>query len=144
MATITNLLNAMQLPAGWWKKLVLFGLAAFFINVGVDHFVNPDFYLNIMPPSFPLHAEAVYISGFFEVVGGICLLIPRLRKIAGWGLVALLIAVYPANIYMAITPQAFPDIPVTLLYVRLAFQFVFFYWAYSVTRPAYNPAPQAG
>ncbi|MGB2154012.1 MAG: DoxX family protein [Porticoccaceae bacterium] len=144
MATITNLLNAMQLPAGWWKKLVLFGLAAFFINVGVDHFVNPDFYLNIMPPSFPLHAEAVYISGFFEVVGGISLLIPRLRKIAGWGLVALLIAVYPANIYMAITPQAFPDIPVTLLYVRLAFQFVFFYWAYSVTRPAYNPAPQAG
>lgn len=144
MATVTNLLNAMQLPAGWWKKLVLFGLAAFFINVGVDHFVNPDFYLNIMPPSFPLHAEAVYISGFFEVVGGISLLIPRLRKIAGWGLVALLIAVYPANIYMAITPQAFPDIPVTLLYVRLAFQFVFFYWAYSVTRPAYNPAPQAG
>ena len=144
MATITNLLNAMQLPAGWWKKLVLFGLSAFFINVGVDHFVNPDFYLNIMPPSFPLHAEAVYISGFFEVVGGISLLIPRLRKIAGWGLVALLIAVYPANIYMAITPQAFPDIPVTLLYVRLAFQFVFFYWAYSVTRPAYNPAPQAG
>ena len=143
MATITNLLNAMQLPAGWWKKLVMFGLAAFFINVGVDHFVNPDFYLNIMPPSFPLHAEAVYISGFFEVVGGISLLIPRLRKIAGWGLVALLIAVYPANIYMAITPQAFPDIPVTLLYVRLAFQFVFFYWAYSVTRPAYNPAPQA-
>ncbi|MGB1245302.1 MAG: DoxX family protein, partial [Porticoccaceae bacterium] len=128
----------------WWKKLVLFGLAAFFINVGVDHFVNPDFYLNIMPPSFPLHAEAVYISGFFEVVGGISLLIPRLRKIAGWGLVALLIAVYPANIYMAITPQAFPDIPVTLLYVRLAFQFVFFYWAYSVTRPAYNPAPLAG
>ena len=144
MATITNLLNAMQLPAGWWKKLVLFGLAAFFINVGVDHFVNPDFYLNIMQPSFQLHAEAVYISGFFEVVGGISLLIPRLRKIAGWGLVALLIAVYPANIYMAITPQAFPDIPVTLLYVRLAFQFVFFYWAYSVTRPAYNPAPQAG
>lgn len=144
MATITNLLNAMQLPAGWWKKMVLLGLAAFFINVGVDHFVNPDFYLNIMPPSFPLHAEAVYISGFFEVVGGISLLIPRLRKIAGWGLFALLIVVYPANIYMAITPQAFPDIPVTLLYVRLAFQFVFFYWAYSVTRPAYNPAPQAG
>ena len=143
MATITNLLNAMQLPAGWWKKLVLFGLAAFFINVGVDHFVNPDFYLNIMPPSFPLHAEAVYISGFFEVVGCISLLIPRLRKIAGWGLVALLIAVYPANIYMAINPQAFPDIPLALLYVRLAFQFLFFYWAYSVTKPAYNPVLQA-
>ena len=141
---LKKLSAAMQLPDAWWRKLLLLGLSVFFVNVGVDHFVNPDFYLNIMPPSFPLHAEAVYISGFFEVVGGISLLIPRLRKIAGWGLVALLIAVYPANIYMAITPQAFPDIPVTLLYVRLAFQFVFFYWAYSVTRPAYNPAPQAG
>jgi uncharacterized membrane protein len=81
----------------------------------------------------------VYISGLFEIIGGIAVLIPRLRKMAGWGLVALLVAVYPANIYMAITPQAFPDIPVALLYVRLALQFVFFYWAYSVTKPAYNP-----
>ena len=138
MADLTSLLEPLQLPAGWWQKLVLFGLAAFFINIGVDHFVNPDFYLAIMPPAFPLHAEAVYISGFFEVLGGVCVLIPRLRKIAGWGLVCLLVAVYPANIYMAITPEAFPDIPVSLLYVRLACQFVFFYLAYSVTRPDYN------
>ena len=138
----TTFFAVLQLPAGWWKKLVLFGLAAFFINVGVDHFVNPDFYLSIMPPAFPLHSEAVYISGFFEVLGGICVLIPRLRKITGWGLVALLVTVYPANIYMAMTPEAFPDIPVTLLYVRLAFQFIFFYWAYSVTQPAYNLADQ--
>ena len=138
MADLTSLLEPLQLPAGWWKKLVLFGLAAFFINIGVDHFVNPDFYLAIMPPAFPLHAEAVYISGFFEVLGGVCVLIPRLRKIAGWGLVCLLVAVYPANIYMAITPEAFRDIPVSLLYVRLAFQYLFFYWAYSVTMPDYN------
>ena len=138
MVDISNFSAVLKLPTSWWKKLVLFGLAAFFINAGVDHFVNPDFYLSIMPPAFPLHAEAVYISGFFEVFGGVCILIPRLRKIAGWGLIALLVAVYPANIYMAITPEAFPDIPVALLYVRLAFQFLFFYWAYSVTRPAYN------
>tara|TARA_B100000959_G_scaffold51890_1_gene53955 strand:- start:10558 stop:10965 length:408 start_codon:yes stop_codon:yes gene_type:complete len=128
----------MKLPVGWWKKIVLFGLAAFFINVGVDHFVNPEFYLSIMPPAFPLHAEAVYVSGFFEVMGGVCVLIPRLRVIAGWGLVALLVAVYPANIYMALTPEAFPDIPIQFLYFRLALQFLFFYWAYSVTRQAYN------
>ena len=128
----------MRLPAGWWKKIVLFGLAAFFINVGVDHFVNPEFYLSIMPPAFPLHLEAVYISGFFEVLGGVGVLIPRLRKIAGWGLVALLVAVYPANIYMAITPEAFPEASVALLYVRLVFQFLFFYWAFSVTKSAYN------
>ena len=129
---------ALQLPVGWWKKLVLFGLAAFFICVGVDHFINPDFYLSIMPPAFPMHAEAVYVSGFFEILGGICVLIPSLRIIAGWGLVALLVAVYPANIYMALTPEAFPDFPVAVLYFRLLLQFLFFYWAYSITRVAYN------
>ena len=138
MTAISKFSTALQLPEAWWRKLVLFGLAGFFINVGVDHFVNPSFYLAIMPPVFPLHAEAVFISGFFEVLGGFCVLIPRLRKIAGWGLVALLVAVYPANIYMAVSSEAFPDIPVSLLYVRLLFQFLFFYWAYSVTRPAYN------
>ena len=138
MNFLSNLSVALQLPVGWWRKIVLFGLAAFFINIGVNHFVNPDFYLSIMPPAFPMHVEAVYVSGFFEVLGGVCVLIPRLRKIAGWGLVALLVAVYPANIYMAINPDAFPDFPVALLYARLAFQFVFFYWAFSVTRPAYN------
>ena len=130
---------AFKLPYGWWKKLVLFGLAAFFINVGIDHFINPDFYLSIMPPAFPMHLEAVYISGFFEILGGICVLIPSLRIIAGWGLVALLIAVYPANIYMALTPEAFPDTQIAILYFRLPLQFLFFYWAYSVTREAYNP-----
>ena len=135
---INTILTSLQLPKGWWRKLILLGLAAFFINVGVDHFVNPDFYLGIMPPAFPLYAEAVYISGFFEVLGGIGVLVPRLRKIAGWGLLALLVAVYPANIYMALNPEIFPDIPVTLLYIRLAFQFLFFYWAYIVTRPIYN------
>ncbi len=138
MTFSSNLSYLMKLPTGWWKKLVLFGLAAFFINVGVDHFVNPEFYLSIMPPAFPLHLEAVYISGFFEVLGGVGVLITRLRKIAGWGLDTLLVAVYPANIYMAITPEAFPEASVALLYVRLVFQFLFFYWAFSVTKSAYN------
>ena len=91
-----------------------------------------------MPPSFPLHSEAVYISGFFEIIGGIGVLFHRFRKIAGWGLFALLIAVYPANIYMAMTPNAFPDIPIYILYFRLALQFVFFYWTYTVTTENYN------
>ena len=139
---LSDISITLKLPLGFWKKLVLFGLSAFFIYFGVDHFINPDFYLSIMPPSFPLHEEAVYISGFFEIVGGIGVLIPRFRKIAGWGLVALLIAVYPANIYMAISPEAFPDIPIEMLYFRLALQFLFFYWAYSVTRPAFNLGSQ--
>ena len=138
MNILSDISIALKLPLGLRKKLVLFGLSAFFIYFGVDHFINLDFYLSIMPPSFPLHEEAVYISGFFEIVGGIGVLIPRFRKIAGWGLVALLIAVYPANIYMAISPEAFPDISIEVLYFRLALQFLFFYWAYSVTRPVFN------
>ena len=135
---IKNFSLVLQLPSSLWKKIALLVLAVFFIYTGIDHFVNADFYLSIMPPAFPLHEEAVYISGIFEVLGGVGLLLPRFRKIAGWGLVALLIAVYPANIYMAITPEAFPNIPLSLLYFRLVLQFVFFYWAFSVTRLAYN------
>ena len=130
----------MNLPKGFLKKIILFIFSAFFIGFGIDHFLNPSFYLAIMPPAFPLHLEAVYISGIFEILGGVGLLIARFRKIAGWGLLALLIAVYPANIYMAITPEEFPDISISLLYFRLVLQFLFFYWAYSVTRPEFNPA----
>ena len=137
MIHVSNFFKALKLPPEWWRKLSLFCLAVFFIYFGIDHFINPEFYLSIMPPSFPLHLEAVYISGFFEILGGISILIPYLRKIAGWGLVALLICVYPANIYMAITPEAFPEISIELLYFRLPLQFLFIYWAYSVTRPQY-------
>lgn len=131
------MLKVLQLPTQWWRKFSLFGLSLFFIYFGIDHFINPEFYLSIMPPAFPLHVEAVYISGFFEILGGISVLIAPLRKIAGWGLVALLICVYPANIYMAITPEAFPEISIGLLYFRLPLQFLFIYWAYSATRPHY-------
>ena len=127
-----------NLPDGILRKIVLFGLAIFFIFFGIDHFINPDFYLSIMPPAFPLHKEAVYISGFFEILGGLGVLIFRFRKIAGWGLIVLLVTVYPANIYMALTPEAFPNISIELLYFRLALQFLFFYWAYTVTTHAYN------
>ena len=128
-----------NLPSGFFRNLNLLGLSVFFIYFGVDHFINPDFYLSIMPPSFPMHLEAVYISGLFEILGGIGVLLSKTRKLAGWGLFALLIAVYPANIYMALTPEAFPEIPISALYIRLVLQFLFFYWAYSVTRPGFNP-----
>tara|TARA_B100001540_G_scaffold294496_1_gene294492 strand:- start:345 stop:746 length:402 start_codon:yes stop_codon:yes gene_type:complete len=131
--------SLLNLPSGFLRNLNLLGLSFFFIYFGVDHFINPDFYLSIMPPSFPMHLEAVYISGLFEILGGIGVLLSKTRKLAGWGLFALLIAVYPANIYMALTPEAFPEIPLSALYFRLVLQFLFFYWAYSVTRPGFNP-----
>ena len=134
-----SILFTLNLPSGFLRKLSLFGISVFFIYFGIDHFINPEFYLSIMPPMFPLHLEAVYLSGLFEILGGVGVLIARTRSIAGWGLLALLIAVYPANIYMALTPEAFPDISLFALYFRLALQFLFFYWAYSITRPIYNP-----
>jgi uncharacterized membrane protein len=137
MYLISNIFRALKLPTEWWRKLSLFGLAVFFIYFGIDHFINAEFYLSIMPPAFPLHLEAVYISGLFEILGGFCVLMPSLRRIAGLGLIALLISVYPANIYMAITPEAFPEISIELLYFRLPLQFLFIYWAYSVTRSQY-------
>ena len=65
----SSLIPFSQLPKGIWRKIVLFGLSIFFINAGITHFTNVNFYLSIMPPSFPLHEEAVYISGFFEIIG---------------------------------------------------------------------------
>tara|TARA_B100000579_G_scaffold111446_1_gene89083 strand:+ start:37 stop:432 length:396 start_codon:yes stop_codon:yes gene_type:complete len=129
----------MNLPQGFLRKACIFGLSAFFIIFGIDHFVNPDFYLSIMPPNLPFKLEAVYVSGLFEILGGVGVLLAATRKIAGLGLVALLVAVYPANIYMALNPEAFPDVPLSALYFRLILQFLFFYWAYSVSRPSFNP-----
>ena len=128
-------IDSMQLPKSWVKRFFLFLLSAFFTYAGFHHLFAPDFYVSIMPPWIPGHLALVYISGVFEIMGGIGVLIPRFRALAGIGLVALLIAVYPANLYMAFNPELFPDIPVVALYVRLALQFVAFYWAYSVTRP---------
>lgn len=126
---------SMQLPKSRTKCFFLFLLSVFFTYAGFHHLFVPDFYVSIMPPWIPAHLALVYISGVFEIMGGIGVLIPRFRSLAGLGLVALLVAVYPANLYMAFNPQLFPDIPLVALYVRLALQFVAFYWAYSVTRP---------
>ena len=129
-----NFIKLLELPASQTKKVLLFAFSIFFAGAGLDHLVNPEFYLSIMPPIFPMHSEAVLISGVLEIVGGIAVLIPGLRRAAGWGIFVLLIAVYPANIYMALYPELFPSIHSGFLYLRLPLQFLFLYWAYSVTR----------
>ena len=133
MTSISNIYAVFNLPSSWWRKLVLLGLSAFFIYFGIDHFVNPDFYLSIMPPSFPLHEEAVYISGFFEIILGILLLYPQSRQIASYGLILLLIAVYPANLYLAFyeEPQKLIGISAfSASWIRLPIQFIFLWLAY--------------
>ena len=75
-------------------------LAIFMITAGIMHFANPDFFLKIMPPYLPLHKELVLLSGVFELVLGVLLLLPKTSRLAAWGIVALLIAVFPANLYV--------------------------------------------
>ena len=128
-------MNTLELPEGRAKQVALILLAVFFVGAGLNHFLNPDFYVQIMPPYLPAHLELVYLSGAFEVIGGVAVLIPSLRSLAGWGLVLLLLAVYPANIHMALNPESFPNIPALALYLRLPLQFVLIAWAYWATRP---------
>ena len=77
-----------------------------YVWVGISHFYNTAFFMKIMPPSFPFHLESVYVSGFFEIIFGLGIMVKFLRRYAAWGLILLLIAVYPANIYLAFSPQA--------------------------------------
>jgi uncharacterized membrane protein len=112
------------------------GLGLAFVAAGVNHFVNPDFYARIMPPYFPWPAELVAVSGAAEVALGLLALPARTAPAAGWGLVALLAAVFPANVHMALHPEEFPHVPPWLLYARLPLQGLFVWWAYRWTRPA--------
>jgi uncharacterized membrane protein len=107
-------------------------LAVAFVSVGTLHFVRPGPFTQIVPPYLPWPLALVYISGFFEVLGGCGILVPRLRRAAGWGLIALLIAVFPANIYMAVNDVHVDGaaIPPLLLWGRLPFQLVFGVWVW--------------
>ncbi len=110
-------------------------LAAFFIVAGVAHFVIPGRYVSIMPPWMPHRMGLVYLSGLLEIAGGAGVLIPSLRKAAGIGLIALLIAVFPANIQMlsnAISAQASAWY-IAILFLRLPLQPLLIVWVYRST-----------
>jgi uncharacterized membrane protein len=115
------------------KQILKYLFGAAFILAGANHFINPPFYLKMMPPILPAHLFLVYLSGVFEIIFGVMLLIPRFQKTAAWCLIALLIAVFPANIYMAMNPLLFPEFSVNALYIRLLIQFVLIAWAYWFT-----------
>ena len=113
-----------------FKLITIILMAYFYISVGIKHFIDPDWFLQIYPPFLPFGLAAVYISGFFEVLFGVMLLIPKTRYYAGWGLIALLIAVFPANIYLAYTNGAAMDISAATAWGRLPFQALFIALAY--------------
>ncbi len=111
-----------------WTARLLTGL--FFIFAGLNHFREPGLYVKIIPPHFPDPSLLVVISGVGEIAGGAGLCVPILRRTAAWGLIALLIAVFPANIYMALYPDALASlhIPAWLLWLRLPMQFILIAW----------------
>jgi uncharacterized membrane protein len=110
-------------------------LAAFFIASGVNHFVMGRAYRQIVPPRLQDDAKRVVeVSGVAEVVGGVGVLLPRTRRSAGVGLIVLLAAVFPANLYMARTPSRFHRIPRWALYGRLPLQPLMMWWAWRATR----------
>ena len=94
---------------------------------GVLHFTSPEPFVLIVPPFLPAPELLVAVSGVFEILGAVGLLVPKLRRHAGWGLIALLIAVYPANIYMLVNEVYLPDMPQEkwMLWARMPVQFVF-------------------
>ncbi len=109
-------------------------MSIFYINVGMKHFIDPYWFLHIIPPLLaPIGLELVYISGYYEIAFGVMLLVPMFRKIAGYGLILLLIAVYPANLYLAFYEEPQKLIGISAFaasWIRLPIQFIFLGLAY--------------
>jgi uncharacterized membrane protein len=110
-------------------------LASLFIISGSLHFLAPRAYLKIMPPSLPVPLTLVQISGAAEILGGLGLFLSSTRQAAAWGLVALLVAVLPANIYMIVDHTSFASFPLWALWLRLPLQLPLIYWAWYYTKP---------
>jgi uncharacterized membrane protein len=96
-----------------------------FIASGVLHFTHTRAYMAIMPRTFPRHRESVLVSGVAEIAGGVGVLVPAARPLARWWLLALLVAVFPANLQMALNPQRYRRIPPWALWLRLPVQLLF-------------------
>ena len=107
-------------------------LGGFFLAAGALHFIKPRPYESIMPEALPAHRELVYLSGVAEMAGGAGVLADPARRVAGWWLIATMLAVFPANINMAVEAQRFDDIPEPLLWARLPLQAAIVYWIWRV------------
>jgi uncharacterized membrane protein len=113
-----------------------------FVIAGILHFLRPDVYETIMPPYLPDHHELVLASGAAESLGGLMILIPGLERPARWWMIATLIAIFPANLHMALHPdeiRGMPEIPRALLWLRLPGQLLFIWW---VVRATNKRAPE--
>jgi uncharacterized membrane protein len=127
-----------MLDLSWSKRILLVLASLLYIAAGLLHFIKTDAYLKIMPPYVPWHLAMVRISGVSEMLGGIGLLIPATRRLAAWGLVALLIVVFPANLYMATNPidAGAAAIPEAIRWGRLPLQIVLIVWVIWCSKPS--------
>ncbi|MFO0756656.1 MAG: DoxX family membrane protein [Byssovorax sp.] len=118
-------------------------LTAAMVAIGVAHFAIPAPFEAMMPSLLPAPHALVLVSGFFEILGGLGLAWSRTRRLASYGLIALYVAVFPANINMAVNHIQIgaSPLPPALLWGRLPFQILFIAWAYWVGRPDESPAP---
>jgi uncharacterized membrane protein len=123
------------------RRPLLYVMGPLYVVAGVMHFVVPDLYVQIMPPVLPAPLALVYLSGVAEVAVGVGVLVPRTRRAAAWGTVALLLAVFPANLYMATSGVAIEGAPgggdpsALVRWGRLPLQGVLLLWALWYTRP---------
>lgn len=131
------------------RTALRFLLAAFFAAAGVGHFTQTAFFVEIVPAYLPAPLALVYVSGVAEILGGVGVLIPKVRRYAGWGLLALLVAVFPANLNMALNPRPLQHAPAWMgqpsqlgLWLRLPFQAVFMVWVWWTTLA--KPRTRAG
>ena len=114
------------------EKYSIYIMSALYIIAGFNHFIRPKIYLRMMPPSLPNHPLLNYLSGAAEIILGACLLAPNLQSMAAWGIIILLILIFPANVYM-LTSGKFNKIPKWILWARLPLQLVLIWWAFSFT-----------
>ena len=103
-----------------FKNITRYLMSVFYISIGINHFTSPDWFVQIVPPYMSYEYELVYISGFFEIIlGALLLCFPHFKRVVRWGLILLLIAVYPANIYLAQTNGAAMDTTPLIAWGRL-------------------------
>jgi uncharacterized membrane protein len=114
------------------KTAIITGII--FITAGINHFIIPNFYMEIMPPYLPYPLMLIYLSGVAEVICGILLIISKTRKIGAWLTIALLIAIFPANIQMSIDELNNAGVLFYASIVRLPLQFLLIYWVYRFTK----------
>ena len=116
------------------KKISLYVMIVFYIAAGINHFWHPEPYVGIMPSWIPWHKELVIISGICEILLGFLLLFSATRRFAAWGIILLLIGVFPANIQMLInfSNESNPDLWVAI--IRLPLQLLLIWWAYGFAK----------